>query len=100
MVIDTVIGAGVLANEHVVLRRTGDGELSLAGWRFTDGDGGEYSFPQLTLYKDGAINLTRAPGRIRSLTCSGIYFPQFGARGKIISLYDAQNSFRATYTLP
>ena len=62
VIIETVIGAGVLANEHVVLQRTGDGELSLAGWRLEDGAGNAYSFPQLTLFKGGAINLNTRQG--------------------------------------
>ncbi len=62
VVIDTVIGAGVLENERVVLHRTGDGELSLAGWRLEDGMGNIYTFPQLTLYKGGAINLNTRTG--------------------------------------
>src|SRR4030042_5405139 len=63
VVMDTVIGAGVLENEHIVLQRTGDGELSLAGWRIEDGAGNEYIFPDMTLYKDGAINLNTRIGQ-------------------------------------
>src|SRR4030042_6418428 len=39
VVIDSVIGAGVLENERVVLLRTGDGQLSLAGWGLGGGVG-------------------------------------------------------------
>jgi LysM repeat protein len=63
VVIDTVIGAGVLQNERVLVRRTGDGELFMAGWRLTDGKGNEFTFPQLMLYKDGAINLNTRKGQ-------------------------------------
>jgi LysM repeat protein len=98
--INSVIGAGVLENERVVLRRTGDGELSLAGWRLTDNMGNEYIFPQLTLYKDGAINLNTRTGQNTVVDLFWGFTSPIWESGKIISIYDAQNNLRATYTLP
>jgi hypothetical protein len=100
VVIDAVIGAGVLENERVMIRRTGDGELSLAGWQLTDGKGFEYIFPNLTLYKDGAINLNTRTGQNTVVDLFwGLTTPVWRP-GKIISIYDSQNNLRATYTLP
>jgi hypothetical protein len=100
VVIDSVIGAGVLENERVVVRRTGDGELSLVGWRLTDGKGFEYIFPQLTLYKDGAININTRTGQNTVVDLFwGLTSPVWKP-GKIISIYDSQNNLRATYTVP
>jgi hypothetical protein len=100
VVIDAVIGAGVLENERVLIRRTGDGELSLAGWRLTDNKGNEYIFPQLTLYKDGAINVNTRTGQNTVVDLFwGLTSPIWNS-GKIISIYDTQNNLRATYTLP
>jgi LysM repeat protein len=100
VVIDTVIGAGVLENERVLIRRKGDGELSLAGWRLTDNKGNEYIFPQLTLYKDGAINVNTRTGQNTVVDLFwGLTSPIWNS-GKIISIYDTQNNLRATYTLP
>jgi len=100
VVIDSVIGAGVLANERILIRRTGDGELSLAGWRLTDGKGNEYIFPQLTLYKDGAININTRSGQNTVVDLFwGLTSPIWGP-GKVITIYDFQNSLRETYTLP
>ena len=100
VIIDRVIGAGVLVNERVVLRRTGDGELSLAGWRLTDGKGNEYFFPQLTLYKDGAINLNTRTGQNTVVDLFWSLSSPIWKPGKIISIYDSQNNLRDTYTLP
>jgi LysM repeat protein len=100
VVIDSVIGAGVLANERILIRRTGDGELSLAGWHLTDGKGNEYIFPQLTLYKDGAININTGSGQNTVVDLYwGLTTPIWGP-GKVISIYDSQNNLRETYTLP
>ena len=100
VVIDTVIGAGVLENEHIVLQRTGDGELSLAGWRIEDGAGNEYIFPELTLYKDGAINLNTRTGQNTVVDLFWDLSSPIWTSGKTISLYDPQKSLRATYTVP
>jgi LysM repeat protein len=100
VVIDSVIGAGVLANERILIRRTGDGELSLAGWRLTDGEGNQYIFPQLTLYKDGAININTRSGQNTVVDLYwGLTSPIWGP-GKVISIFDSQNNLRETYTLP
>jgi LysM repeat protein len=100
VVIDTVIGAGVLANERLVLRRSGDGELSLVGWQMTDGKGNVYIFPQLTLYKDGAINLNTRTGQNTVVDLFWNLISPIWGTGKTVSLYDAQNNLRSTYTVP
>jgi len=100
VVIDTVIGAGVLENERVRLLRTGDGELSMAGWRIEDGLGNVYIFPQLTLYKDGAINLNTRSGQNTVVDLYwGLTSPVWKP-GKAVSLYDSHNDLRATYAVP
>lgn len=100
VLINSVIGIGVLENERVVLHRTGDGELSLAGWRLTDGKGNEYFFPQLTLYKDGAINLNTRTGQNTVVDLFWGFTSPIWKSGKVISIYDSQNNLRATYTIP
>jgi LysM repeat protein len=99
-VIDTVIGAGVLENERVRLRRTGDGELSLAGWRLEDGMGNKYIFPQLTLYKDGAINLNTRTGQNTVVDLFWGLTSPIWKSDKTVLLYDSQNVLRSTYTVP
>jgi LysM repeat protein len=99
LMIKTVLGAGVLANEHIVLQRTGDGELPLAGWRVDDGAGNSYTFPQLTLYKDGTVNLHTRQGED---TVSDLFWGLSTAvwkAGKTVYLYDADNVLRASYTI-
>ncbi len=100
VMIDTVIGAGALETERVVLKRTGDGELSLVGWRLTNSKGMEYYFPQITLYKGTSINLNTRTGQD---TVSDLYWgltTSIWKSGEVVSLYDSQNNLRATYTIP
>jgi LysM repeat protein len=100
VIIDTVVGVGVLANEHVVFRRTGEGELSLVGWRLSDGGNNTYIFPQLTLYKDSTINLNTRTGLNTVTDLFWNFLSPIWSSGKTMSLFDAQNNLRATYTVP
>lgn len=100
VIISTVIGVGVLANERVVLQRTGDGELSLAGWRLEDGLGNTYDFPQLTLYKGGTINLNTRSGENSVLDLFWGKTTPVWKVNKTVLLYDARNELRASYTIP
>jgi murein DD-endopeptidase MepM/ murein hydrolase activator NlpD len=98
--IDNVIGVGDLNTERVILRRSGVGELSLAGWRLLDQDGNIYLFPQLTLFEGGAVNLNSRSG---TNTYVDLYWNQANAvwrSGEVISVYDATGALRATYTIP
>ncbi len=100
VVIDGVIGAGVLDSEKVRLLRTGEGELSLAGWRLEDGTGNVYTFPQLTLYQDGAINLNTRSGLDTVVDLYWGLTTPIWQTGKTVSIYDAQKQLRASYTIP
>lgn len=100
MQIVTVIGAGDIDTEKVVLKRTGGGELSLSGWQLTDQDGHIYTFPQLTLYQDGAVNVY---SRFGQDTVVDLYWGRTAAiwqAGETVTLYDALGEIRASFTIP
>jgi len=100
MLIDTVIGAGDLDSERVLLKRTGGGELALAGWRLADEDGFVFTFPQLTLYQDGAVNVYTRLGQDTVVDLYwGLSTPVWQS-GETVTLYDAQGEVRATFTIP
>ncbi len=100
LAIESVIGAGVIANEHVVLQRYGNGELSLAGWRLEDSSGNAYIFPQLTLYQGVSINLNTRSGEDTVLDLFWGRPYTVWSTGKTVYLYDAQNKLRDSYTVP
>jgi LysM repeat protein len=100
LVIETVIGSGVLANERVVFLRTGLGALSLAGWRVEDGAGNSYTFPELTLYEGVSINLnTRQGDNTVDNLFWGLTYTVWKS-GKTVSLFDAHNQLKAKYSIP
>ena len=95
-----MISAGDITSERVFLVRTGDGELSLAGWKLQDEDGRVFEFPQLALYKDGAVNVWTTSG---SPTVVDLYWglqnPVWKS-GETVTLRDARGRVHATYTIP
>jgi LysM repeat protein len=103
VVIDSVIGAGDLAWERVLLKHRGEGELSLVGWRL-EGDNGKVfefpQFPQLTLFKGGAVNVYTRTGTDTVVDLYWGLSEPVWASGDTINLIDAQGDVHASYTVP
>jgi LysM repeat protein len=103
VIIDSVIGAGDLDTEHVLLKHRGEGELALVGWRLEDYQGNVFifpQFPQLTLFPGGAVNIyTRAGVNSVVELYWGLSQPVWSS-GSTVILRDAQNNVRATYAVP
>lgn len=98
--IDSVIGAGDIESERVVIKQNGEGELLLAGWRLEDENGNIFTFPQVTLFKGGAVNIfTRAGTNTVVDLYWGLEQPLWTS-GETVTLLDAQNETQATYTIP
>jgi hypothetical protein len=58
----SVIGAGVLNAEAVLVQYNGEGELDLTGWHLRDGAGHSFTFPPFKLFKNGAVQVHTASG--------------------------------------
>ena len=100
VVINSVISAGDFTSERVFLTRIGDGELSLAGWKIEDEDGNVFVFPQLALYKDGAVNVWTTSG---SPTVVDLYWglgTSVWKSGEKVTIRDDRGKVKATYTIP
>lgn len=96
----SVVGAGTLDAESVVIRYGGDGQLNLAGWQLKDEDGNTFTFPQLTLYTNGAVRVHTAAG---ADTVIDLYWgiPAIvWSSGENARLYDSQGNLQAVYRIP
>jgi hypothetical protein len=96
----SVVGAGTLSAEVVVVRYNGEGELALSEWQLKDDDGNTFTFPQLTLYTNGAVQVHTASG---SDTVVDLYMglrDPIWESGESARLYDAQDNLRAIYRVP
>jgi LysM repeat protein len=101
VIIDSVIGVGDLATEHVVLVTNVNGELSLAGWQIENNTGSSYTFPQVSLFTQGGnLNLYSRSG-VDSATDLywGMQAPMWQS-GNVVTLRDSQGKIQATYTIP
>ena len=100
VVIDSVIGTGDLATEHILLKNNGSGALSLAGWQIVEEGGLVYTFPQLNLFGGGAVNLFTKAGQDTVVDLYwGLTMPVWQS-GEMAVLLDNQGKVRATFTVP
>jgi hypothetical protein len=98
--INTVIGAGDLANERVVIVHIGDQDVALAGWRLRDENGNEYQIPALVLHPGGQVNVFTGQG---ADTATDLYWGRsvsVWASGERAELLDTSGRQQAVYRIP
>lgn len=96
----SVIGAGTLNVESVVIKYTGDGEVDLTGWQIKDSKGDAYTFPPFKLFKNGAVQVHTASG---TNTAIDLYWGQNSAvwqSGEAVLLTDANGNVQDSYPVP
>lgn len=95
-----VVGAGVVSTEMVILKNTGTQPVDLRGWTLRDTGNAVYTFPALTVYPQGILQVHTASG---VNTPVDLYWDRSAAvwePGEIASLFDSQGALRAVYTIP
>lgn len=98
--ISSVVGAGTLTSEIVVVKFEGEGQLDLASWQLKDENGNIFTFPKLTLYPNGAVQVHTVSG---TDTVIDLYWGLGDAvwnSGENARLFDAQGNLRAVYRVP
>ena len=98
--IESVIGVGDLTSERVLVKHTGEGEISLAGWKLRDADGHEFIFPELTLFKDGAISIQTRVGNNTVVDLFWGLDQPILQSGEKVELLDATGTSISTYQVP
>jgi LysM repeat protein len=101
VLIDSLIGAGDLDSERVVLFNNLDGELSLAGWQVDNGIGSAYTFPAVTLFtKNFPLKLyTKAGTNSTGELYWGLQAPAWQS-GMTVMLRDPSGKIQDTYPIP
>jgi hypothetical protein len=99
----SVVGPGDLEHEVVLLKRLGEGNLRMAGWRLESDSGTRYVFPEqpdLVLYKDGAVQVY---SKVGADTATDVYWnrsePAWKS-GESVRVVDAQGNERAVHRVP
>ncbi|HCK67091.1 MAG TPA: hypothetical protein DHW49_12580 [Anaerolineae bacterium] len=98
--ISSVVAAGILESEIVVIRFEGEGELNLTSWQLKDDNGNTYTFPQLTLYQNGAVQVHTIAGTDSVIDLYWGIGDAVWNSGENASLYDSQGNLRAVYKVP
>ncbi len=97
----SVIGAGTLDAEAVVVKYNGDGELDLTGWHLKDAQGtNSYTFPAFKLFKGGAVQVHSRDG---TNTAIDLYWGQRQAvwqSGEAVLLTDPSGQAQDSYPVP
>jgi len=98
--ISSVVGAGTLNSEIVVVKFEGEGQLDLASWQLKDEDGNTFTFPQLTLYSNGAVQVHTVSGTDTVIDLYWGIGEAAWSSGENARLFDAQGNLRAVYRVP
>lgn len=96
----SVIGAGTLEAEWVVVSYGGEDQINLANWELRDDDRNVFVFPQLFLHTNGAVQVHTTSG---TNTVIDLYWGESEAvweSGEEAQLYDPSGSLRAKYKVP
>lgn len=98
--VGAVVGAGDLNQEYVLLRRVGEGDLDMNGWKLQNPRGQAYLFNGLVLFKGGGVQVNSRPGVD---TATELFWSRTSAAwrsGDTVTLLDADGLTRAVFTIP
>jgi hypothetical protein len=98
--IETVIGAGDLETEKVLVRHVGDQEVMLLGWQLQDEDGHVFFFPALTMFSGGRVRVFSKAGANNVVD---LYWGQAEAVwsvGETVYLVDPNGDVQAVFEVP
>ena len=98
--ISSVVGAGVLSSEIAIIKFDGDGQLDLTSWQLKDEDGNTYTFPNITLYPNGAVQVHTAVGTDTVIDLYWGIGEGVWNSGENARLFDPQGNLRAVYRVP
>jgi hypothetical protein len=98
--ISSVVGAGTFESEIVIVKYEGDDQLELASWQLKDEDGNTFSFPQITLYPNGAVQVHTAAGNDTVIDLYWGIGEAVWSSGENARLFDSQGNLRAVYRVP
>lgn len=98
--ISSVVGAGALNSEIVVVKFEGEGQLDISSWQLKDEDGNTFKFPQLTLYPNGAVQVHTITGTDTVIDLYWGIGDAVWSSGESARLFDAQGNLRAVYRVP
>ena len=96
----SVIGAGTLNAEWVVVSYKGEDQINLARWELRDNDGNVFVFPQLVLHTNGAVQVHTDSGTNTVIDLYWSASDPVWESGEEAQLFDPSGNLRAIYKVP
>ena len=96
----SIVGAGNLGAEVVILRYTGEGQLDLTNWQLKDSNGNLFLFPSIVLVQNGAVQIHTTSGTDTVVDLYWNLSTPVWKSGETASLYDASGNLIVTYKVP
>jgi hypothetical protein len=96
----SVIGAGNLEVEAVVIKYTGEGELDLTGWHLREATGHNYTFPAFKLFRDGAVQVHTASGTNTAIDLFWGQQQPAWESGQLVLLTTPEGEVQDSYPVP
>jgi hypothetical protein len=96
----SVVGAGNLSVEMVMIQYKGSSELDLTAWHIKDTKGNDFIFPPFKLFTNGAVRVHTASG---TNTAVDLYWDNNKAvwsSGENVVLTDSQGNPQDSYPVP
>ncbi len=98
--ISSVVGSGVLTSEVVIIKFDGEGNLDITSWQLKDDDGNSFTFPKVTLYPNGAVQVHTNTGTDTVIDLYWGIGDAVWSSGEEARLFDSQGNLRAVYRVP
>lgn len=96
----SVVGAGTVNAEWVIVRNAGNEPINLSSWQLQDEDRNLFTFPNLTLNTGGAVQIHTISGTNTVIDLYwGLGDPVWNS-GEEAQLLDPDGNLRAVYTVP
>jgi len=96
----SVVGAGTVNAEWVIVRNAGNEPINLSSWQLQDEDRNLFTFPNLTLNTGGAVQIHTISGTNTVIDLYwGLGDPVWNS-GEEAQLLDPSGNVRAVYTVP
>ena len=96
----SVVGAGTLNAELVVVSYKGEEQINLANWELRDEDRSVFTFPQLVLHTDGAVRVHTSAGTNTVIDLYWSASNPIWESGEEAQLLDPSGNVRARYKVP
>ena len=96
----SIVGAGLLDAESVTIKNTGEAPLNLSRWQLKDSDKNVFTFPNLTLNTNGAVQVHTKPGTNNVIDLYWNAGVPVWQSGEDAQLLNSSGSVQDTYQVP